>query len=128
MSIRKAHQRNRKSLQKLFIRCGGFNLIVFIFCSFSLAAVLQKPFNTARADSTFLIGVSNAQSGLAETFGRDLLAGSRAYFDLVNAAGGVRGHKIRLLIKDDGYEPEPALSNTNELITKSNTKLQSNDE
>jgi branched-chain amino acid transport system substrate-binding protein len=36
----------------------------------------------------------------------------------VNSAGGVHGRKIRLVIRDDHYEPEPAVSNTNTLITR----------
>jgi branched-chain amino acid transport system substrate-binding protein len=36
----------------------------------------------------------------------------------VNEAGGVRGHRIRLEVEDDGYEPGPALRNTDDLIER----------
>lgn len=65
-----------------------------------------------------VVGVSNSQSGPSQSLGRELTAGSQAYFDLVNASGGVHGRRIRMIVKDDGYEPEPALSNTNDLITR----------
>jgi len=65
-----------------------------------------------------LIGVSNAQSGPSGFLGRHLLAGSRAYFDQVNRAGGIHGRKVELVVKDDRYEPEPAVQNTYELINR----------
>ena len=33
--------------------------------------------------------------------------GIKAYFDYVNAQGGVHGRKIELRTLDDGYEPAP---------------------
>jgi len=35
---------------------------------------------------------------------------------LVNAGGGVFGRQLSILLKDDKYEPDPAVKNTNELI------------
>jgi len=63
-----------------------------------------------------VVGVSNVQSGPSKSLGQDLIRGSQAYFDLVNSSGGVHGRSIRLLVKDDRYEPDPAVQNTNELI------------
>jgi ABC-type branched-subunit amino acid transport system substrate-binding protein len=50
--------------------------------------------------------------------GQNLVLGSRAYFDLVNQHGGVHGRKISIVLKDDQYEPDPAVQNTNELIER----------
>jgi branched-chain amino acid transport system substrate-binding protein len=71
-------------------------------------------------DSQILVGVSNVQSGPSQTLGQNLLRGSLAYFELVNAQGGIYGRKISILLKDDRYEPDPAVQNTNELIRKEN--------
>ena len=65
-----------------------------------------------------VIGVSNVQSGPSEFLGQRLLQGSLAYFKLVNESGGVHGRKISLIVRDDKYEPIPAVQNTNELIEK----------
>jgi branched-chain amino acid transport system substrate-binding protein len=65
-----------------------------------------------------VIGISNVQSGPSSALGQKLLAGSRAYFDVVNVAGGIHGRHIDIVLKDDRYEPDPAVQNTNELITK----------
>lgn len=65
-----------------------------------------------------VIGVSNVQSGPSEFLGQKLLQGSMAYFNMVNKSGGVHGRKISIILKDDKYEPDPAVQNTNELIDK----------
>ena len=117
--MRKAYRQEQKPFQGSFIRRGRCQLLALVLCSLLLAAASKTlAFETAGANSDFLIGISNAQSGSAQILGKELLAGSKAYFDLVNTAGGIRGRKIRLVVKDDGYEPDPALNNTNELITK----------
>lgn len=68
--------------------------------------------------SEILVGVSNVQTGPSAWLGQDLLFGSQAYWDTVNANGGIFGRKISVVLKDDQYEPDPAVQNTNALITK----------
>ena len=63
-----------------------------------------------------VIGVSNVQTGPSSDLGHELVGGSKAYFDLINSGGGIHGRKISILLKDDKYEPDPAVKNTNELI------------
>jgi branched-chain amino acid transport system substrate-binding protein len=65
-----------------------------------------------------LIGVSNVQSGPSRSLGQQLLQGSMSYFTIINDHGGIHGRKIALVLKDDKYEPDPAIQNTAELITK----------
>ena len=69
-------------------------------------------------NSQIIVGVSNVQSGPSQSLGQKLLRRSAAYFELVNKQGGVHGRKISILLKDDKYEPDPAVQNTNELIEK----------
>jgi ABC-type branched-subunit amino acid transport system substrate-binding protein len=42
----------------------------------------------------------------------------KAYFDYVNANGGVNGRKISLVVKNDAYLPKQAIKNTQDLIGK----------
>jgi ABC-type branched-subunit amino acid transport system substrate-binding protein len=65
-----------------------------------------------------LIGVSNVQSGPSRSLGQQLMQGSMSYFMMINERGGIHGRKIAVVLKDDKYEPDPAIQNTNELITK----------
>jgi branched-chain amino acid transport system substrate-binding protein len=68
--------------------------------------------------SPIVIGVSNVQTGPASILGQTLLQGSTAYFNLVNQKGGIRGRKVSIILKDDKYEPDLAVQNTNELIER----------
>jgi branched-chain amino acid transport system substrate-binding protein len=54
-------------------------------------------------------------SGPAAAFGT-LGPGARAYFEYVNARGGVHGRRIRLELRDDGYEPARTVQLTRQLV------------
>ena len=71
---------------------------------------------TGITPTTIVIGQSAAFSGPAQALGNDMRAGALAYFQAVNAAGGVNGRKIELRSLDDGYEPDRAAANTKKLI------------
>jgi branched-chain amino acid transport system substrate-binding protein len=62
------------------------------------------------------LGMVNAQSGPAAGLGQGMLAGARAYFQRINAAGGVHGRRLSLVVRDDGYEPARTARLTEELI------------
>jgi ABC-type branched-subunit amino acid transport system substrate-binding protein len=66
--------------------------------------------------TTILIGQSAAFSGPASELGTEMRAGAMAYFQQVNASGGVHGRKIELRSLDDGYESDRAAANTKKLI------------
>ena len=65
-----------------------------------------------------LLGQSCALSGPAAALGEGMRAGLLACFEKVNSSGGIKGRKIRLISKDDGYEPQRAIANTEELINE----------
>ncbi len=69
------------------------------------------------------LGQSCALSGPAQALGQGMRAGLLAYFGKVNANGGVKGRKVTLVSKDDGYEPDRAIKNTRELIQQENVFL-----
>ena len=46
-----------------------------------------------------------------------------AYFDAVNAAGGVNGRQIVVRAYDDGYNPTPAIDNTIQLVEQDDVFL-----
>jgi ABC-type branched-subunit amino acid transport system substrate-binding protein len=46
-----------------------------------------------------------------------------AYFEKVNAAGGVNGRKIKLISYDDGYEPEQTAAMTRKLIEQDKLRV-----
>jgi len=63
-----------------------------------------------------VLGHSGALSGPLQDLGQEILKGAQLYFDALNARGGVHGRKVKLLAKDDGYEPQRTLQNINAYI------------
>jgi branched-chain amino acid transport system substrate-binding protein len=71
---------------------------------------------TGVTDGEIVLGQSCALDGPAKALGTGMNAGLNAAFAEANDAGGVKGKKIRLISKDDGYEPAKAIANTKGLI------------
>jgi branched-chain amino acid transport system substrate-binding protein len=59
-------------------------------------------------DREVLVGQFAAFTGAAGQLGLRMKAGMEAYFKAVNAQGGVNGRQVKLVGRDDGYEPEKA--------------------
>ncbi len=68
--------------------------------------------------SSIKLGVTLPMTGAASPGYNKLPSAMKAYFDYVNANGGVNGRKITLVVKDDQYVPTLAVAKTNELILK----------
>lgn len=64
------------------------------------------------------LGVTLPMTGSASPGYNKVPAAMKAYFDYVNANGGVNGRKITLVVKDDQYVPTQAVAKTNELLLK----------
>lgn len=67
------------------------------------------------ATSTIVFGQTVPKSGPAALYGEST-AGVQAYFDMVNAHGGVNGHRLKLISLDDQYTPPLALQETRTLV------------
>jgi branched-chain amino acid transport system substrate-binding protein len=81
--------------------------------SLAASASAQTPGVTPRS---ILFGQSAAFSGPAAQLGIQMNIGTKAYFDYVNAQGGVNGRKLELKTLDDRYEANLAVENTKKLI------------
>lgn len=90
-------------------------LLVFFLLVFSCAAQPRPPLGPAEP---LRIGMSAAFQGPSRALGIELYRGAQAYFRKVNAAGGLGGHPIELIVRDDGYNPGPAVLNTIELVQR----------
>ena len=58
------------------------------------------------ATKTIRIGDLNALSGPAAALGKPVAAGHQAFFDALNARGGIDGWKVELAVEDTGYQPQ----------------------
>jgi branched-chain amino acid transport system substrate-binding protein len=61
------------------------------------------------------LGGSYPFSGPASAYGT-IGVSAKAYFDWLNAKGGINGRKIEFTTLDDGYEPARALQNAKQLV------------
>jgi ABC-type branched-subunit amino acid transport system substrate-binding protein len=71
---------------------------------------------TGVTDREVLVGQFAAFSGAASQLGQRMRAGIETYFKAVNAQGGVHGRQLKLVTRDDGYEPEKAKEAVKALI------------
>ena len=83
-----------------------------ILLAFSTGAWAQE----GVTPGTVLLGQSVALTGPAAELGIQMRNGARAYFEHINAQGGVHGRRIELRTYDDGYEPSRTAPNTKKLI------------
>lgn len=69
-------------------------------------------------NSSIKLGVTLPMTGAASPGYNKVPSAMKAYFDYVNANGGVNGRKITLIVKDDQYVPTLAVAKTNELVLR----------
>ena len=77
----------------------------------------------AMAQDSYVIGVSGALTGPAAGTTAAPVEAFRIYFDKLNAAGGINGKQVKLVILDDGAEPSKAAANAKRLLTQENVQL-----
>jgi ABC-type branched-subunit amino acid transport system substrate-binding protein len=82
------------------------------------AQAISPRSETGVTSSTIKLGITLPMTGSASAGYKELPGAMKAYFDYVNANGGVNGRKISLVVKNDGYLPKQAIQNTQDLIGK----------
>ncbi len=81
------------------------------------APAASDPQRTGVTADTILIGQWGPQTGPAALWG-SVARGTDAYFQMINAAGGIHGRKLKLLIRDDSYVPSKTKAAAMELADK----------
>ncbi|MFL6797115.1 MAG: ABC transporter substrate-binding protein [Xanthobacteraceae bacterium] len=85
-----------------------------------LCGALASP---AAAQDAYVVGVTAALTGPSAGTNAPPIDGLRLYVDRLNAAGGVNGKKIQLVLQDDQGEPSKAAANAKKLLTQDGVKL-----
>jgi len=67
-------------------------------------------------DTEVVFGSSLALQGHAGYLGQETLRGAMSYLEQVNEDGGVHGRTIRLIARDDSYDPPKCLENTQRFL------------
>lgn len=83
------------------------------------AAVAATSADPGITPTSVLIGGTVPLSGEAAAFG-SVAPGAKAYFDYVNARGGVNGRKVEYRYYDDAYNPAQTVQLTRKLVEQDN--------
>ena len=101
----------------------GLLVVCLVVCAFFLAACQEAevqipivPVGLGVTESEVTFGSSLALQGHAGYLGQETLRGAMSYLQHVNDGGGVHGRTIRLLTRDDSYDPPKCLDNTQRFL------------
>lgn len=90
--------------------------------AFPLVSHAQKKYDPGASDTEIKLGNLNPYSGPASAYGTVGKA-MQAYFDKVNATGGVNGRKINFMTLDDAYNPAKSVEQTRKLVEQDEVLL-----
>ena len=79
------------------------------------AAFAQKKYDTGASDTEIKIGNIMPYSGPASAYGV-IGKTEEAYFNKINAEGGINGRKIKFISYDDAYSPPKAVEQARKLV------------
>jgi branched-chain amino acid transport system substrate-binding protein len=82
------------------------------------ALAQTKTTNQGISPTEIVIGTHQDLSGPIKTWGVPVSNGMKMAADEINAAGGIHGRKIKLVIEDSGYDPKKAVLATQKMIEK----------
>jgi branched-chain amino acid transport system substrate-binding protein len=86
-----------------------------LFAASTSGALAQKKYDTGATDTEIKIGNIMPYSGPASAYGV-IGKTEQAYFNKINAAGGINGRKINFVSYDDGYSPPKAVEQARKLV------------
>jgi branched-chain amino acid transport system substrate-binding protein len=97
-------------------------LIGFAAATIGSAALAQKKYDPGADDKEIKVGAIHPYSGPASAYGT-IGKAIGAYFDKVNAEGGINGRKIKFLAQDDGYNPAKTVEMARKLVEEDEVLL-----
>lgn len=104
------------------MRIIGRMLFVAMIAFASLGAMSQQRAEQPASDQEIRIGNVMPYSGPLSEFGA-IGQAEAAYFDMINARGGINGRKIRFITRDDNSDPAAAMELTRNLVEKDDVQL-----
>jgi branched-chain amino acid transport system substrate-binding protein len=99
----------------IHLRLGGFSAALAIAALISSGAAAQKKYDTGATDTEIKIGNIMPYSGPASAYGV-IGKTEQAYFNKINAEGGINGRKINFISYDDGYSPPKTVEQARKLV------------
>jgi branched-chain amino acid transport system substrate-binding protein len=92
-----------------------FSAALAILAASSTAALAQKKYDIGATDTEIKIGNIMPYSGPASAYGV-IGKTEQAYFNKINAEGGINGRKINFISYDDGYSPPKTVEQARKLV------------
>jgi branched-chain amino acid transport system substrate-binding protein len=97
--------------------------LALLGAAFGLAAALPaqaqtKATNQGISKDEIVIGTHQDLSGPIKGWGVPVANGMKMATDEINAAGGINGRKIKLVVEDSGYDPKKAVLASQKMIEK----------
>ncbi len=99
----------------IHMRLGAFSAALAILAATSGTALAQKKYDTGATDTEIKIGNIMPYSGPASAYGV-IGKTEAAYFNKINAEGGINGRKINFISYDDGYSPPKTVEQARKLV------------
>ncbi|MCB1435844.1 MAG: ABC transporter substrate-binding protein [Rhodobiaceae bacterium] len=86
-------------------------------------AVMASMAGTALGQDSYVVGISGALTGPGAGTYAPVIEAVRMYFDKVNKAGGINGHKVDLVALDNQSNPSKAAADTKRLLLQDNALI-----
>jgi branched-chain amino acid transport system substrate-binding protein len=102
-------------MDSIRMRRGAFSAALVLAVALSTAALAQKKYDTGATDTEIKIGNIMPYSGPASSYSV-IGKTEAAYFNKINAEGGVNGRKINFISYDDGYSPPKTVEQARKLV------------
>jgi branched-chain amino acid transport system substrate-binding protein len=99
----------------IHLRLGAFSAALALLAATSSGALAQKKYDTGATDTEIKIGNIMPYSGPASAYGV-IGKTEQAYFNKINAEGGINGRKINFVSYDDGYSPPKTVEQARKLV------------
>ncbi|HEY7843954.1 MAG TPA: ABC transporter substrate-binding protein [Bradyrhizobium sp.] len=99
----------------IHLRLGLLSAALAIFASTSVNAADQKKYDIGATDTEIKIGNIMPYSGPASSYSV-IGKTEAAYFNKINAEGGINGRKINFISYDDGYSPPKTVEQARKLV------------
>ena len=96
-------------------RLAAFSAATILLAASGGSALAQKQYDKGATDTEIKIGNIMPYSGPASAYGV-IGKAEAAYFQKVNAEGGINGRKITFISYDDGYSPPKAVEQARKLV------------
>src|SRR5262245_24182449 len=109
------HQRRETRMPVIATRLAVASVALALLAASSSGALAQKKYDTGASDTEIRIGNIMPYSGPASAYGV-IGKTQQAYFNKINAEGGINGRKINFISYDDGYSPPKAVEQARKLV------------